>query len=203
MHLPDAKDFFSNIGDAAKKFGGMPPKVEGFDNFINSFNDNIFVQDGFAHMLGKMKDYDPNFLKKIDAEFDAPGVECTACRLDLEFKPGSKPRFIEYKSYLLNSISGISPKQFKEYLTSINSLDEMQYVFSKAKIPESNLPLAKENFRQFMVQSDPLTFFNANPSLFIGKTFGNFKIKNANDFNNFISNSASVSSGFFDFITVK
>ncbi|MEZ4949833.1 MAG: hypothetical protein R2879_00705 [Saprospiraceae bacterium] len=203
VHLPNAKNFFEDIGSAAKKFGGSPPKVEGFDNFINSFNNNLNVQDGFAHMLNKMKDYDANALKKIDAEFDAPGVTCTNCRLDLEFNIDSKPRFIEYKSFSLNSISGIATKQFKSYLTSITSLDELQYVFNKAKIPESDLPLAKEKFRQLMAQNDPGTFYSSNPSLFEGKRFGGVLIDNENDFVDFINNPASVNSGFFDFIKVK
>lgn len=135
-HLDDIKVFFN-------KFDGL----EDMNEMLNAMkNSNESVQDGLQHTLNQMNKLDPATVKKFDMKFEVEGIECTDCRFDVELDPTKSGgiKYLEYKSYK-NAI-GIQIKQFKSYLGSISSLDELNYIFNKTKL---NLEDAKSGMMSF------------------------------------------------------
>ena len=125
-------------------------RADGFSSLIRDLKNPAFaMQDGTSHMLNGMKDYPQGRVKKIDYTFDGSDVACTKCRFDIELNPasGNPTRFVEFKSYQLSSIIGISKNQLLEYFRAINSIDELEYVFNKLKTPDRDLVL--NEFKSF------------------------------------------------------
>jgi len=84
-------------------------------------------------------------------KFATDGIECANCRFDVELvqKQAGDLRFLEYKSYA--DASGIQLSQFKSYLQSINSLDELNYVFNASKL---SLSEAKAGMKSFFTKGN-------------------------------------------------
>jgi len=123
-HLSDVKMFFNKFDG----FGDMNEMVKAMTN------GNESVQDGLQYTLTQMNKLDPSVVERFDMKFATDGIECANCRFDVELvqKQTGGLKFLEYKSYA--DASGIQLSQFKSYLQSINSLDELNYVFNALKL---------------------------------------------------------------------
>lgn len=94
-----------------------------------------YSQEGIWHSMQHLETLDAKKVKKIDAKFEVEGTPCDNCKFDveLEVQELGDLKFIEHKAYLNPSL--IPLKQFKQYyLSSVDDLKELQYVFSKAKL---------------------------------------------------------------------
>ena len=117
--------------------------VDGFDKSIKDaiYNSNGAVQDGFWHGIKATEaiGYKRADVKKFDMEFDelldcGSATNPAGCKFDLELN-GSDPKYVEFKSY--SDPSQIPDKQFMAYLSRLNNLSEMKYIFNKTKLTVS------------------------------------------------------------------
>jgi hypothetical protein len=112
--------------------------IPGFNDMIKTMkNQNAMVQDGMQHALTQLNkaDFEATKVKKFDMDFElAEGFDCpnTQCKFDVEMIDGNSVRFYEFKSY--QDASKISLNQFKAYLSRIDDLDDLNYVFNINKI---------------------------------------------------------------------
>lgn len=98
--------------------------------------------------------YAPNKIESMDLRFeDLPdGIDlCENCRYDIKFKPAfvgdGTPLFVEFKSYSLSTWGDISNStqffyQFKNYIASINDMNELAYVINVGKASVDDVKLA-------------------------------------------------------------
>lgn len=125
-YLEDVKVFFN-------KYDGK----ESMSEMLNSMkNSNSNVQDGLQHTLNQMNLLNTSSVKRFDLKFEVEGIDCSNCRFDVELFPAQTGglKYIEYKSY--SDASKIQISQFKSYLSSIGSLNELKYVFNVSKLSE-------------------------------------------------------------------
>lgn len=184
-HLLNIHDFILNHKD-----------VPGFDKVIaNLKNTSINAQKGITHTLNVIKDYDPGTIKSFDLTFEGDGLPCAGCRFDVELADAkfAELRFIEFKSYALDSIPNIPLPQFKNYLASVNSISEFKYVFNKLDTP--NVADIKTKFKQ-VFNKDPEGIFNTM-SLDLKNEL------NIKDVDELIELVNDTSSELYDFIEVK
>ena len=97
-------------------------------------------------------------------EFDGDDLPCIKCKFDVELNSqnASELRYIEYKSYA--NASKISKPQFLNYISKLDNIEQLQYVFNKSKL---SLDEAKNGMKEFFKNGDNVKdIFNANKSLF-------------------------------------
>ncbi|WP_428654246.1 hypothetical protein [Runella sp.] len=152
-NLPDTPDLYLNSMFAyTKKFGGN--NIEGFE--IPAFTGQPFSQDGFYHMMNHMNaNVDPSKVKKVDMTFEDELGESLPCRggsgasscFDVQMKDGEIPKFYEYKS--VGTVK-LTLNQFLAYLSNINSLSELRYIFNAQKLTTEQ---AKEGMKAFLIKN--------------------------------------------------
>ncbi len=126
--------------------------IPGFNDMIKTMkNQNAMVQDGMQHALTQLNkaEFDAAKVKKFDMDFElAEGFDCpyTQCKFDVEMIDGNSVRFYEFKSY--QDASKISLNQFKAYISRINRIDELRYIFNENKI--TNVNLAIDGIQSFL-----------------------------------------------------
>jgi hypothetical protein len=183
--------------------------IDGFDKSVRDAmnNSNPNVQDGFWHGLNAteamgIKKAD---VKKFDMEFDEL-LDCgspsnpAGCKFDLELNTNT-PKYIEFKSY--QDAAGIPIKQFKAYISRINNLSEMKYVFNAQKLA-ANGNDAKAGMKAFLKSNyDEVWAAGQTKGVFNGLKLQNGTIVNsAQRFQTFLSEIDS-SNSFFDFVIQK
>jgi len=101
----------------------------------------------------------------FDLTFEGDGLPCAGCRYDVELEVAKAGdlRFVEFKSYALNSIPNIPLPQFKNYLASVNSISEFKYVFNKLDTP--NVADVKSKFKQVFNKDPEGVFASMKPEL--------------------------------------
>ena len=97
----------------------------------------------------------------FDLTFEGDGLPCAGCRFDIELN--GKVKYVEFKSYALNSIPNIPLPQFKNYLASVNSISEFNYVFNKLDTP--NVADVKSKFKQVFNKDPEGVFASMKPEL--------------------------------------
>ena len=141
IHLEDVKHLISNFSE-----------VDGFDNVISALKiKNFYAQDGASFLLTKLKALNPSDVSKLEGKIlDADNLDgiCEKCLFDIQLKSGKKIEMKSYSETTLNSIAANSKfrKQFKAYLTSIDEINELEYVFNKKKF--DNLGEIKNRFKE-------------------------------------------------------
>jgi len=152
--FPDkAEVFFDTLFDYAKKFDGKA----GFT--LKESGGALYTQDGFYFSMRYMNSnkVSSSEIKSLDMKFESSEGGCPNCRFDATLNDGT---LIEFKSY--KDPSKIPLKQFKAYIGSINSIDQLRYVFNKDKatISEAKDGMAKvidnNKFEIWSVMSDEL-----------------------------------------------
>ena len=189
----------------ANKYEG----VEGFNKSIRDAlnNPNPAVQDGFWHM---MKDLEKRGIPKekvkaFDLEFDGDDLPCIKCKFDVELNGnGDGLKYLEYKSYA-NS-SKISRQQFLNYISTVDNLEQLKYVFNKSKL---SLDDAKAGMKDFLLNNTDNMFKSISEGG-IGKDkikqlfeFSNFKFDNATEFKNLLNNNESFRNNAIKFVTTN
>ena len=108
---------------------------------------------------------------RVDWDFDDDAYTCgnnISCQFDLEMIVGEVPRYYEYKSKSMNTDADspieINPKQFKAYLSKIDKMEELEYVFQIEKLYKnagstSSSELGIANRFKKMIQNDTNGFF--------------------------------------------
>ncbi|MFK7061444.1 hypothetical protein V3Q90_15100, partial [Flavobacterium oreochromis] len=144
---------------------------EGVDGFNKSIRDalnnpNPAVQDGFWHMMKDLENrgIPKDKVKSFDLEFDGDDLPCIKCKFDVELNTNNATdlRYLEYKSYA--NASKISKPQFLNYITKVENLEQLQYVFNKSKL---SLQEAKNGMKEFLKIGDNMKdIYNANQNLF-------------------------------------
>jgi hypothetical protein len=131
----------------------------------------------------------------FDLTFECDGLPCAGCRYDVELADAKigELRFVEFKSYALDSIPNIPLPQFKNYLASVNSISEFKYVFNKLDTP--NVADIKTKFKQ-VFNKDPGGIFDAMSD----ELKDSLKIRNVAQLQVLIDNPAS---SLYTFIEVK
>ena len=106
-----------NIRTVINNHSGVP----GFDKLLKELkNPGLYTQKGIAHTLNAIKDYEPGDIKAFDLTFEGDGLPCVGCRFDIELN--GKVKYVEFKSYALDSIPKIPLPQFKNSFTAIQKL---------------------------------------------------------------------------------
>ena len=174
------------------------------------------MREGTQHTLLTIRQnpgkYAPNKIESMDLRFeDLPdGIDlCENCRYDIKFKPAfvgdGTPLFVEFKSYSLSTWGDISNStqffyQFKNYIASINNMNELAYVINVSKASVDDVKLA---FKSML--SNPTKraeIFNSNPNLWKQfDRFGGGKIEDIDDFEELINHpSFGIHHSIFNFI---
>ncbi|QYS85513.1 hypothetical protein JJC03_09790 [Flavobacterium oreochromis] len=170
---------------------------EGVDGFNKSIRDalnnpNPAVQDGFWHMMKDLENrgIPKDKVKSFDLEFDGDDLPCIKCKFDVELNTNNATdlRYLEYKSYA--NASKISKPQFLNYITKVENLEQLQYVFNKSKL---SLQEAKNGMKEFLLSNSDDMFKAINQGG-LGKEkmkqlfeFGNFKFDNSTEFKNLLN----------------
>jgi hypothetical protein len=126
------------------KFANIPG-AEGIRSM--AVNASASMQDGLWHSLKELNLLDPQYVSRFDLQFEnSSGFICPPpyCRFDVELI-GGELKYIEFKS--VKDISSISINQFKSYLSRINTLKEMSYIFNLSKTTTEQ---AKEIMKQVL-----------------------------------------------------
>lgn len=181
-----------NIRTVINNHSGVP----GFDKLLKELkNPGLYTQKGIAHTLNAIKDYKPGDIKSFDLTFEGDGLPCAGCRYDVELEVAKAGdlRFVEFKSYALDSIPKIPLPQFKNYLSSAKSISEFKYVFNKLDTP--NVADVKSKFQQ-VFNKDPEGIFDAMSD----ELKDSLKIRNVAQLQVLIDNPAS---SLYTFIEVK
>jgi hypothetical protein len=133
--------------------------VSGFDksvkDAINNANEN--VQDGFWHGLkatdgmgikkGDVKEFDMQFDDLLDC---GSASNPAGCKFDIELL-SNDPKYVEFKSY--QNAADIPIKQFKAYISRVDNLSEMKYVFNAQKLA-ANGNDAKVGMKAFLKSNE-------------------------------------------------
>ena len=202
-NLPDTPDLYLNMMFAyTKKFGGND--IDGFE--IPTFNGQPFSQDGFYHMMNHMNaNVDPSKVKKVDMTFEDELGNSLPCRggsgasscFDVQMKDGEIPKFYEYKS-----VGTVNPtlNQFVAYLTNINSLSELRYIFNATKLTSEQ---AKTGMKAFLSNNAPNIFKRVEDGgIGLEKCVTLFGVDNVTDFRALI-NTASGFENILKFVETK
>jgi hypothetical protein len=125
--------------------------------------------DGGWFGIREMNQLSATNVSRIDWDFDDDAYDCgnNSCQFDVQMVAGQTPRYYEYKSKSMSTSaeSGIeiNPKQFKSYLSKINSMAELQYVFQVEKLYKTDAKSFEEglaNRFKLRIQFDIDGFFN-------------------------------------------
>ena len=137
--------------------------VPGFDKVITDLKISTFEkQDGISHTLNHMKELPAGKIEKVDyvfePEINGGGLPCTNCRFDVQMKdiippPPGWVKYYEYKSYL--KVQNIDINQFKNYISTIGSMDELKYIFNAKKLTTAQ---AKDGMKAFLKTNAPDLF---------------------------------------------
>jgi hypothetical protein len=184
-------------------------KYEGVQGFNKSLRDalnnpNPSMQDGLWHM---MKDLEKRGIprekiKAFDLEFDADDLPCLKCKFDVELNgTGNELKYLEYKSY--KNPSKISKPQFLNYISMVDNLEQLQYVFNKSKL---SLDEIKASMKDFLLNNSDSMFKPVSQGG-IGKDkikqlfeFGNFKFDNVTEFKNLLNKNESFRDNALKFV---
>ncbi|RJG36825.1 hypothetical protein, partial [Motilimonas pumila] len=114
-------------------------QVNGFDRMITELvNGAHNTKDGashaFAHLAHEFKkgSLTGADIRSVDLRFIDEGLNCTTqCRFDVYLTEG---RFIEYKSYVKDSLNRISDNQLISYFGAADNIEKLRYVFNGRKV---------------------------------------------------------------------
>ena len=113
--------------------------------------------------------------------------------MELEVAKAGDLRFVEFKSYALDSIPKIPLPQFKNYLATAKSISEFKYVFNKLDTP--NVADVKSKFKQVFNQEPEGIYEAMSPEL-----RASLGVKNLSQFKELIND---LDSELYNFIEVK
>ena len=170
QYLPDnPKDYLNKVVEQTKRY-----KDKNGGEIFKEAKGAFGSQEGIWHTVQQLEKLDPAQVKVLDAKFGGKGLPCAGCRFDVELKTINVGdlKYIEYKS--LQDASKITLDQFKNYLKSITNLNELNYVFSKAKLSldyaKKGMPSVFKNNAEPLLYVNPQLFNGKKPSLFFSKT---------------------------------
>jgi hypothetical protein len=198
-YLDDVKHFVDNYHG-----------IDGFESVLqdlkrlNSTESPNYNMEGAAFMLRVMKAQEGNFLGKV-SKFEGSIDDLTnGCRYDLTFTNGGKTVFGEFKSYGETSLSSFlsanssTLQQFRTYLGTISSLDELRYFFDIEKI--ADIGTIKNRFKTVFENNAEDWFKSVDEGglgeLKIKQLFGN-DIDSIDDFVDIVGN---INSPIYNFI---
>lgn len=139
-------------------------------------------------------------------EFDGDDLPCIKCKFDVELNSqnASELKYLEYKSYA--NASKISKPQFLNYISKVDNIEQLQYVFNKSKL---SLDEAKNGMKEFLVNNSDDMFKAVNQGG-LGKEkmkqlfeFGNFKFDNSTEFKGLLNNNSAFRENALKFVKTQ
>jgi hypothetical protein len=198
--IPPMHEMLENI-EYIIQFQSIP----GFQSVMTNIKSNINNRDGIHHMIYYMKTHSDDFVNVVEFEFRYADdimnkADVLVGNTKYEFKSWTPNAEHPWNSFFRGNEKSYT--QFIRYLENTSNLNDLKYVFNKAKASESQV---KNAFKELLsIPEKKMEIFNANPNLW--KQFdriGGGRIEDIEDFIELLNHSTfSINHPMFDFIKV-